>query len=144
MYLRLRRFPLECERHLEKAGFNVAEKIITATSVNKDLYDNAAGFSNYTAPGADRFKISVSLVKKEITDFSKRLKDRFGSIPNEITNLFNAVRLRWIAKKLGFERIILKNNKMHTYLPKKENQIYYKSNTFSNILKFNTNILIKS
>ena len=74
--------------------------------------------------------------EKEITDFSKRLKDRFGSIPNEITNLFNAVRLRWIAKKLGFERIILKNNKMRTYLPNKENELYYKSNIFSNIMNY--------
>ena len=51
-----------------RVGLNVKEEIITAVDDNS-LYDNAAGFSNYTAPGADRFKISVSLVKKEITDF---------------------------------------------------------------------------
>ena len=51
-----------------RVGLNVKEEIITAVDDNS-LYDNAAGFSNYTAPGADRFKISVSLVKKELTDF---------------------------------------------------------------------------
>ena len=51
-----------------RVGFNVKEEIITAVDDNS-LYDNAAGFSNYTAPGADRLKISLSLIKKELTDF---------------------------------------------------------------------------
>jgi len=51
-----------------RVGFNVKEEIITAVDDNS-LFDNAAGFSNYTAPGADRLKISLSLIKKELTDF---------------------------------------------------------------------------
>ena len=51
-----------------RIGFNVKEEIITAVDDNS-LYDNAAGFSNYTAPGADRLKISLSLVKKNLDDF---------------------------------------------------------------------------
>ena len=51
-----------------RIGLNVKEEIITAVDDNS-LFDNAAGFSNFTAPGADRFKISVSLIKKELTDF---------------------------------------------------------------------------
>ena len=51
-----------------RVGFNVKEEIITAVDDNS-LYDNAAGFSNYTAPGADRLKISLSLIKKELDDF---------------------------------------------------------------------------
>ena len=51
-----------------RVGFNVKEEIITAVDDNS-LYDNAAGFSNYTAPGADRLKISLSLIKKDLTDF---------------------------------------------------------------------------
>ena len=51
-----------------RVGFNVVEEIITAVDDNS-LFDNAAGFSNYTAPGADRLKISLSLIKKELTDF---------------------------------------------------------------------------
>ena len=51
-----------------RVGFNVKEEIVTAVDDNS-LYDNAAGFSNYTAPGADRLKISLSLIKKELDDF---------------------------------------------------------------------------
>ena len=51
-----------------RVGFFVKEDIVTAVDDNS-LYDNAAGFSNFTAPGADRFKISLSLTKKNLDDF---------------------------------------------------------------------------
>ena len=51
-----------------KVGFSISEKIITATTSNKDLYDNAQGFSNEAAPGADRFAIELKLGKKLLTD----------------------------------------------------------------------------
>ena len=51
-----------------KVGLQISEDIITASSENRDLFDNAKGFSNEAAPGADRLKISASLVKKSITD----------------------------------------------------------------------------
>lgn len=43
-----------------KIGFYVDEKIVTAYD-DQSLYDNASGFSNYTAPGADRFAINLVL-----------------------------------------------------------------------------------
>ena len=51
-----------------RIGFFVKEDIVTAVD-DDSLYDNAAGFSNFTAPGADRLKISLSLTKKNLTDF---------------------------------------------------------------------------
>jgi hypothetical protein len=52
-----------------RVGLNINEQIV---GVNDDssLYDNAQGFSNYAAPGADRLKISLSLTKKSLTDFN--------------------------------------------------------------------------
>lgn len=50
-----------------KVGFDVIESIVSADEDNS-LYDNAKGFSNYTAPGADRFKIDLILSKKNIED----------------------------------------------------------------------------
>ena len=50
-----------------KIGFTVNEEIITA-DIDPNLTDNARGFNNYSAPGADRFKISAILDKKEIND----------------------------------------------------------------------------
>ena len=51
-----------------KVGLQISEDIVTASSANMDLYDNAKGFSNESAPGADRLKISATLVKKTLTD----------------------------------------------------------------------------
>jgi len=48
-----------------KVGLDVIEEIITSDE-DESLNDNAQGFSNYAAPGADRFKISAQLSKKEI------------------------------------------------------------------------------
>jgi hypothetical protein len=50
-----------------KIGFDIIESIVSADE-DKTLYDNAKGFSNYTAPGADRFKIELILSKKELDD----------------------------------------------------------------------------
>jgi hypothetical protein len=50
-----------------KVGFNITEKTVTSDEDN-NLYDNAQGFSNYAAPGADRFNINLELVKKDIKD----------------------------------------------------------------------------
>lgn len=45
-------------------------------------------------------------------EFSKKLEDRFGKLPKRINELFDGLRIRWIAKKIGFERIILKKWKV--------------------------------
>ena len=50
-----------------RVGFDIVEEIINANE-DSSLYDNAKGFSNFAAPGADRFKISVRLAKKDLTD----------------------------------------------------------------------------
>jgi len=50
-----------------KVGLRITEEIITSKD-DKTLYDNAKGFTNYAAPGADRFKIGTSLTKKLLTD----------------------------------------------------------------------------
>ena len=52
-----------------RVGLNVLESIITAKE-DTSLYDNARGFSNYAAPGADRLKITTTLAKKSLTDFN--------------------------------------------------------------------------
>ena len=52
-----------------RVGLNVSEEIITAKD-DKTLYDNAKGFNNFSSPGADRFKINLTLTKKSLTDFN--------------------------------------------------------------------------
>ena len=53
-----------------RIGLLITEELVTASSLDNDLYDNARGFSNFAAPGADRFKLSTSLIKKSLTDLN--------------------------------------------------------------------------
>ena len=52
-----------------RVGLSVVEDIITA-GADDSLYDNAQGFSNYAAPGADRLKISAILAKRELDELN--------------------------------------------------------------------------
>jgi len=52
-----------------RIGLSINEDIISAKD-DSSLYDNAKGFSNYAAPGADRLKITLTLSKKLLTDLN--------------------------------------------------------------------------
>jgi len=51
-----------------RVGFDIVEEVINSKE-DPSLNDNAKGFTNYAAPGADRLKISVKLAKKQLTDY---------------------------------------------------------------------------
>ena len=57
------------DRPSYRVGFEVLEEVISASD-DDSLYDNAKGFTNFAAPGADRFKITVKLAKKSLQDFN--------------------------------------------------------------------------
>ena len=52
-----------------RVGLFITEEIVTS-DIDESLNDNSQGFSNYSAPGADRLKITASLFKKPLTDFN--------------------------------------------------------------------------
>ena len=52
-----------------RVGLKVTESTVNAKD-DETLFDNAKGFTNFAAPGADRLKISLSLTKKSLTDFN--------------------------------------------------------------------------
>ena len=54
-----------------RVGLIVNETIITSKD-DESLYDNAKGFSNYAAPGADRLKIHTVLSKKSLEDVENK------------------------------------------------------------------------
>ena len=51
-----------------RVGLFVNEQVINS-DIDESLNDNSQGFNNYAAPGADRFKISTSLIKKNLNDY---------------------------------------------------------------------------
>ncbi len=79
----------------------------------------------------DRTKTEESLMK-----FTDHLIDRFGPIPKQVNDLLNTVRLRWIAKDLGFEKILLRHHNMTAYFVSNQASKYYESATYMQIMQY--------
>ena len=71
-----------------------------------------------------------------ITQFEEMLRDRFGRIPVQVRELFNGLRLRWLCRQLGIERVILKSEKLRCYFVENPQSTYYDSPTFNRIFQF--------
>jgi transcription-repair coupling factor (superfamily II helicase) len=80
----------------------------------------------------------LSNIKKEeqLVAYETRLIDRFGQIPEEAVDLLNSVRLKWIATKMGLERLVLKQGKMIGYFIADQQSSFYQSSLFNQVLKF--------
>ena len=70
--------------------------------------------------------------------------DRFGPIPNETAELIQTIRLRWLAKEIGFEKLILKRNVLIGTFVSNQKSPYYQSKQFSKILNYVQNQRIGS
>ena len=73
--------------------------------------------------------------QEELTIFKEGLNDRFGKIPPEVENLCVALQCRWIAKELGFEKLILKNHQLKLYFIGNPESAYFESEVFNTILQ---------
>ena len=74
--------------------------------------------------------------EEKLKEFEQQLHDRFGPVPNPSMELLNVVRMRWQAKHLGFEKIILKNSKMLIWFVANQMSPYYQSPVFEKIIRF--------
>jgi len=87
-----------------RVGLQVSEEIVSAKDDNQ-LYDNAKGFNNYSAPGSDRFKLTLTLDKKELgtvesdVDFIEILRIDGGDIKKiTVKNQYSLIR-DYLAKR---------------------------------------------
>ena len=71
----------------------------------------------------------------EINQFKMELKDRFGDIPKETQELIKTIPLRNYAKQIGFEKVIIKNNKLVGKFIS-NNESYFNSAQFSGVLSY--------
>lgn len=72
----------------------------------------------------------------EILDFTKRLEDRFGKIPQQGRELIRIVRLRRLAKSLSIEKLFLKAGQMTLFLVSDKESLYYHSSSFDKLLNY--------
>ena len=72
----------------------------------------------------------------ELIIFETQITDRFGKPPPEVKKLFHSIKLRWIGKELGFEKITLKTNKMIAYFIANPKSSFFQSKQFGDLLKY--------
>ena len=70
--------------------------------------------------------------------YRSRLRDRFGEIPEVAEELIRVVPLRVCGKRLGAEKIMLKQGKMYLYFVSNANSPYYQSDVFGRVLEYMT------
>ena len=81
-------------------------------------------------------KLDGMETEAEIEKFKTELTDRFGPLPNAVENLFDALRLRWAARKLGFERISYKSKKLRCFFISNPDSPFYGSAYFQKLLQY--------
>jgi len=81
-------------------------------------------------------QLDDSKSEDDINRFEAMMRDRFGPVPAQVTELIDTVRLRWLAMQIGFERLVLKNKRMTGYFIPKQDSPYYQSEAFTKVLKF--------
>ena len=114
-------------------GFRSIKEVIIDT-------DYEILFPNSYIPQIDeRLSLYKELAKIEndndLQSFKNRIIDRFGDVPNESEDLINSVKLKWVARNIGFEKIVLKNKKMICYFISDKNHEYFESDIFISVLK---------
>jgi transcription-repair coupling factor (superfamily II helicase) len=73
--------------------------------------------------------------EEELLEFETKLVDLFGSIPIQVSELIESLKLRWLGKLIGFQRISLKNTKLTGYFPAQDSP-YFQSTSFGKVLDF--------
>ena len=74
--------------------------------------------------------------EKELDAFRERLIDRFGPIPTATQELIQTISLRRMAKEFGIEKLILKQGKMVCNFVANQNNPFYQSPNFMNLIKY--------
>jgi transcription-repair coupling factor (superfamily II helicase) len=114
------------------------EKFVTDCQIETDL--ELLIPDDYITNIKERLSLYKELDSIEDEDglmaFQEKLIDRFGPLPQQVAGLMNAIRLRWLAREAGFEKVVLLNKRMTGYFIQDQESPYYQSEIFTSILRF--------
>ena len=95
---------------------------------------------NYVNNITERLNLYTRLnevdTENDLLKFESEIQDRFGELPTQVLGLLDSVRLKWIATKVGVEKLIMKKGKLTGYFIQDQQSKFYQSDTFSKVLQF--------
>ncbi|MDG1967666.1 MAG: transcription-repair coupling factor, partial [Flavobacteriaceae bacterium] len=80
-------------------------------------------------------KLSAIYNLEELMKFTTELEDRFGKLPSQSVDLIKTIELKLLAIQNGFEKLILKNEKMICQFISSKEDKFYSSGEFGKILQ---------
>ncbi len=74
--------------------------------------------------------------EQALVKYAEKLRDRFGPLPQQTKELIDTIRLRWMGKEIGFEKIRLKNNRFFGYFLSDPSSPYFQSAEFAAVIEY--------
>ena len=74
--------------------------------------------------------------EENLVRFRERMIDRFGPMPEQTESLLQTIRLRWLARTMGFEKLVLRNQRLTAYFINNSGSAYFQSSRFNSILEY--------
>ena len=94
---------------------------------------------NYVSNISERLRLYTRLDnlrdQDQVDAFLKELEDRFGPIPDEVKVLVRMLELRWMAQKIGFSKVSIKNGRMRCFFPENSPD-YFQGEMFGTVLNY--------
>ncbi|MGB1312481.1 MAG: transcription-repair coupling factor [Bizionia paragorgiae] len=81
-------------------------------------------------------QLNTFKTEEELQKFESDIIDRFGELPVQVVDLFNSVRLKWVATKLGIEKAIMKKGKLICYFINDQQSKFYQSPNFNLVIQY--------
>ncbi|RZN83660.1 MAG: transcription-repair coupling factor [Winogradskyella sp.] len=81
-------------------------------------------------------KLNDIKTEEDLQKFESEIIDRFGELPTQVSDLLDSVRLKWIATKIGVEKLIMKQGKLIGYFIQDQQSTFYQSDDFSKVLQY--------
>ncbi|MDR0367747.1 MAG: transcription-repair coupling factor [Bacteroidales bacterium] len=120
------------ENTTDNADYEFVKECVIETDMEIMLPDT------YIASSSERYSLYKELnnlsTDEQLNEFCKKLTDRFGEMPSQAKELIKTIVLRRIAKKAGFEKIVLKQAKLIGHFIANSQSTYFQSMQFSHIL----------
>jgi len=79
-------------------------------------------------------KLDTIASEKSLVEFREMLMDRFGPLPSQSEELLQVVKLRWLARRIGVEKIVLKKSILITYFVSNPESSFYNSEKFKEVI----------
>jgi len=125
-------------RELFKEEISKQEDYVQDCTIDTDLEILIP--DNYVESITERLSLYTRLDncedEKALRQFYDELNDRFGPVPKQVEDLFDTIRARKVAVELGFEKMILKEERLRCYFINRPDSDYFESATFNNILEY--------